>query len=69
MAGKRSMVPTFKDDLAAYLSAVDNSLEEAMARDIASLLITRIEDEISGIGNLELLDPRFITCFTVKRPD
>ena len=68
-AGKRSMVPTFKDDLAAYLLAIDNSLEEAMARDIASLLISRIEDEISGIGNIELLDPRFITCFTVKIPD
>jgi hypothetical protein len=67
-AGKRSTVPTFKEDLKAYLSGLDNTLGDAMIGNIASLLITRLEDEISGINNLDRLDPRFITCFTVKMP-
>lgn len=39
-----------------------------MAHDIAGQLISRLEDEISGIMDIEALDPRFITCFTVKLP-
>ena len=64
----RVVMPQFTQDLTAHLSNLFPSLEEGLVADIVSLLVTRIEDEISGITDLALLDPRFITCFTVKLP-
>jgi hypothetical protein len=65
-AGIREIVPKFREDLPAYLSGLDDSIGRTMAEDIAAQLVFRLEEEISGIQDLDSLDPRFITCFTVK---
>jgi len=65
-AGKRSTVTEFRESLTSYLSRMDDSLDQTVLQDLAGQLILRIEDETSGIVNVDTLDPRFITCFTVK---
>ncbi len=65
-AGTRSTVPEFRDRLESYLSQVDDSIDKAVIKGLAGQLIMRLEEETSGIVNADILDPRFITCFTVK---
>jgi hypothetical protein len=64
--GIRETVPKFREELPVYLSGLDTSISKPMAEDIATQLVIRLEEEISGILDLDSLDPRFITCFTVK---
>jgi hypothetical protein len=64
--GKRVTNQGFKKDLADHLSSIHDSAVQSMIEDIAFLLISRIEDEIGGILDLDTLDARFITCFTVR---
>jgi hypothetical protein len=64
--GMRIPAPTFMEDLGTYLLGLDSTLDRALIADTASSLTTRMEDEISGLKDLDQLDPRFISCFTVK---
>jgi hypothetical protein len=63
---KRLPVPAFGKDLEHYLLTVEGSLGETFAEETAASLMSRMEEEISGIRDIEHLDPRFITCFTLR---
>jgi hypothetical protein len=65
-AGKRGTVLDFRMDLKAYLHRIADSLDQSTVDDIANQLIFRLEEEMSGILDLDSLDSRFITCFTVN---
>ena len=64
--GMRISAPTFMNELETYLLGLDRTLDPALIADTASSLTTRMEDEIGGLKDLGQLDPRFISCFTVK---
>jgi hypothetical protein len=64
--GMRISAPTFMNDLETYLLGLDSTLDRALIADTASSLTARMEDEIGGLNDLDQLDPRFISCFTVK---
>lgn len=65
-SGRRSLVPGFRQDLAAFLRSLGTSLEDQTIEDTAGALLKRFEEELSGIAEIERLDPRFITCFVVQ---
>lgn len=62
----RTIVPSFRKDLEAYLRQIGSSLDQSLMKGMADHLMKRIEDEIGGIKDLKVLDPRFITCLTVQ---
>jgi hypothetical protein len=64
--GVRISAPTFMNDLQTYLLGLNTTLDRALMADTASSLTARMEDEIGGLGDLDQLDPRFISCFTVN---
>ena len=64
--GVRISAPTFMNDLQTYLLGLNSTLDRALMADTASSLTARMEDEIGGLGDLDQLDPRFISCFTVN---
>jgi hypothetical protein len=64
--GMRISAPAFINDLETYLLGLDSTLDRTLIVDTASSLTTRMEDEIGGLKDLDQLDPRFISCFTVK---
>jgi hypothetical protein len=66
MGGVRISAPMFVNDLETYLLGLNTTLDRALITDIASSLTARMEDEIGGLGDLDQLDPRFISCFTVN---
>ena len=61
-----TLVPSFTKDMETYLLGLNGTLDQAVVADLASSLAIRLEEEIGGLKNLDQLDPRFITCFTVK---
>ena len=63
---RRTVHPAFREELSRYLTAIEGSLGQGMAEDIAGMLSTRLEEETSGIRDLSSLDPRFITCLVVR---
>jgi hypothetical protein len=65
-AGTRGTLPDFRRDLTAYLHRINDSIDLSIVDDVANQLIFRLEEEMSGILDLDSLDPRYITCFTVK---
>jgi len=65
-SGRRSLVPNFRQDLTAFLRNLVTPLAEDLLEDTAQILVKRFEEELSGIADVERLDPRFITCFVVK---
>lgn len=65
-SGKRSAIPEFRRNLVEFLGSLAPGLQEKTIEDTAGILLRRFEDEFSGIGRLEELDPRFITCLVVK---
>jgi hypothetical protein len=65
-SGMRTLVPELEPNLAGFLKGIEPTQDEALMEDIAGLLGERFEEEISGIRNMEDLDPRFITCFVVR---
>ncbi len=65
-AGRRVFVPEFRHNLQDFLGALAPGLASGSIEDAAGLLLSRFEDELSGIARLEDLDPRFITCFVVR---
>jgi len=65
-SGRRSIVPGFEQGLTDFLRSLGTSLEEDLIEDTAGILLKRFEEELSGIADIENLDPRFITCFVVK---
>ncbi len=65
-AGRRVFVPGFRRSLQDFLGALAPDLAPRSIEDAAGLLLSRFEDELSGIARLEELDPRFITCFVVR---
>ena len=64
--GVRISATTFMNDLQTYLLGLNTTLDRALITDTASSLTARMEDEIGGLGDLDQLDPRFISCFTVN---
>lgn len=65
-SGKRSLVPGFRQDLIAFLKSLGTSLGKGLMEDTAEILVKRFEEELSGIADIESLEPRFITCFVVN---
>ena len=65
-SGRRVPVPEFGQNLEAFLAAVVPGLPFHTVQDTAGILLKRFEDEISGIAHVEEIDPRFITCLTVR---
>jgi hypothetical protein len=61
-----TLVPSFTKDMETYLLGLNDTLDQAVVADLASSLAIRLEEEIGGLKDLDQLDPRFITCFTVK---
>ena len=64
--GVRISAPTFMNGLQTYLLGLNSTLDRALMADTASSLTARMEDEIGGLNDLDQLDPRFISCFTVN---
>lgn len=64
--GGRTLAPEFRQSLEAFLAPLAPGLEEPAVRDAAGLLLERFEEELSGLVELEEIDPRFITCLVVK---
>ena len=60
------LVPSFTKDMETYLLGLNDTLDQAIVADLASSLTIRLEEEIGGLKDLDQIDPRFITCFTVK---
>jgi len=61
----RVLSPEFSRQLPAFLQGVEQGLTEKIILDISQDLTTRFEEEISGIKDPIMLDPRFITCAVV----
>lgn len=64
-SGTRYFLPDIRNDLAGFLLSFDSTLDISLIQDAASLLIRRLEAEISGIADLDDIDVRFISCFVV----
>ncbi|MFY9398656.1 MAG: DUF6178 family protein [Desulfomonilia bacterium] len=64
--GRRVLDPEFRQSLEAFLAPLAPDLEEPIIRDAAGILLERLEEELSGLAELEEVDPRFITCLVVK---
>jgi len=65
-SGRRSLAPGFGQGLTAFLRTLDTSLEDDLIEAAAEILQKRFEEELSGIADIERLDPRFITCLCVR---
>lgn len=65
-SGRRLLNHTFRDNLILFLGSLGTQLSEDLIRDAADILMKRFEEELSGIADLEEIDPRFIACFVVK---
>jgi hypothetical protein len=65
-SGRRFLAPGFRQDLAAFLRSLGTPLGEDLIEDTADTLLKRLEEELSGIADIERLEPRFITCFVVQ---
>ncbi len=64
-AGKRLLKHEFKDDLIGFLGSIGTQLSEVLIGETAGILLKRFEDELSGIADIEEIEPRYITCFVV----
>jgi len=63
---QRKLVPSFDAELQKYLLDLHEDLDRKVVADIATTLATRVEEELGGVKDLNKLDSRFITCFTVR---
>lgn len=64
--GQRVLRRDFTADLHAFLRALQSGLGEERISDVVGLLVSRFEEELSTIVDIDHLDVRFITCFVVR---
>ncbi len=62
----RRCQPGFAPDLTALLLGLDDTLDRRILADTVDSLVKRYEEEISGLKDLERVDPRFLTCLVVN---
>lgn len=63
---RRIVKDAFMTHLPGFLMSLGGDIEADTARDIAHIVLERLEFEIGGIRDITGLDPRFITCLIVR---
>lgn len=64
--GRRLLNHALKDDAVLFLGSLGTGLSDDLIGDTADILLKRFEEELSGIADLNEIEPRYISCFVVK---